>query len=123
MGMKASSNHYGFINGAGGPSKRNGGQKFELNIQLFAKMPKNPAQLKHIMANRTGHLPNTKKNKKLLQRISKNKRNYIGSDGHGNKIYSRVIKGKEYWVYERNGIIQNGGVNIKTFRYHKKGGK
>ena len=34
-----------------------------------------------------------------------------------------VFDGKEYWVYERNGIIQDGGVNEENFRFHQKGGK
>lgn len=116
MGMKSKSGHFG--NGAGGPSKRNG--NFKLNIQQFAKMPKQKAQVKHIMAEREGHLPNTRKNRNILEKLSKESKHYKGGDGHGNKVFSKVIKGREYWVYVRSGIIQNGGVNEQgKFKYNK----
>ena len=60
---------------------------------------------------------------KYVLKISDDKKNYIRSDPRGFNVYSKVINGKEYWVHERNGIIQNGGVNTKEFYYHKKGGK
>ena len=122
MGMKASSLHYQFSSGAGGPVSRQG-RHFKLNIQYFAKMPKQRSQLMHIMRKAEGHLPNSLKNRKILERLSNSEKNFIRKDGNGNKIYSKVIGKKEYWVYERNGIIQNGGVNIKNHRFHKKGGK
>jgi len=121
MGMKSKSAH--FSSGAGGPSVRKGGLSFKLNIHLFGKMPKQKSQIKHIMANREGHLPDSRHNRKILEKISSDSSNYKFQDNNGNKVYSKIIKGKEYWVYSRNGIIQNGGVNIKTFRFHKKGDK
>ena len=121
MGMKSKSAHFG--SGSGGPSKREGGSKFKLNIQQFAKMPKQRAQVMHIMAKREGHMIDTPENRRILEKISDDKRNYIRSDPRGFNVYSKVINGKEYWVHERNGIIQNGGVNTKEFYYHKKGGK
>lgn len=119
MGMKSKSGHFaGSI--AGGPSNREGGLGFKLKIQLFAKMPKQRAQIKHIMADREGHVSNSSKNRKILERVSSDSRNYKGGDGHGNKIYSKIIKGKEYWVYVRSGIIQNGGANEPgQFKFHK----
>ena len=121
MGMKSKSAHFG--SGSGGPSKREGGSKFKLNIQQFAKMPKQRAQVMHIMAKREGHMIDTPENRRILEKISDDKRNYIRSDPRGFNVYSKVINGKEYWVHERNGIIQNGGVNTKEFYYYKKGGK
>ena len=121
MGMKSKSAHFG--SGSGGPSKREGGLNLKLNLQLFAKMPKQRAQVMHIMAKREGHMIDTPENRRILERISDDKKNYIRSDPRGFNVYSKVINGKEYWVHERNGIIQNGGVNIKEFYYHKKGGK
>ena len=126
MGMKSKSGHFG--NDTGGPSIRQGGFPFKLNAQLFAKMPKQRAQVKHIMADRKGHLPNSRKNRKLLESISHDSKNYIGKDTNGNKIYSKIINGNEYWVHVRRGIIQNGGCNGLNFRHHtiegrKKNGK
>ena len=119
MGMKSKSGHFG--NGAGGPSKRKG--NFKLNLQMFAKMPKQRAQIMHIMADRPGHMIDTPQNRKILEKISSDKRNFIRSDSRGFNVYSKVVNGKEYWVYERNGIIQDGGVNTSNFKHHKKGGK
>lgn len=119
MGMKSKSAHFG--NGVGGPSTRKG--KFKLNIQLFAKMPKGRAQIMHIMSDRPGHMIDTPENRKILENISDDKNNFIRSDPRGFNIYSKVVNGKEYWVYERNGVIQNGGVNYDNFKHHKKGGK
>lgn len=121
MGMKSKSAH--FVSGSGGPSKREGGLRFKVNLQYFAKMPKQRAQVMHIMAKREGHMIDTPENRRILEKISDDKKNYIRSDPRGFNVYSKVINGKEYWVHERNGIIQNGGVNIKEFYYHKKGGK
>ena len=122
MGMKSKSGHFSG-SGAGGQSKRNGGMLFKLNAQLFAKMPKNKAQINHIMAERNGHIKNNSKNRQLLEKITKDSKNYKGKNKHGNKVYSKIIKGEEYWVYTRNGIIQNGGSNGRDYKFHKKGGK
>ena len=119
MGMKSKSAHFG--SGSGGPSKRIGGLNINVNLQYFAKMPKQRAQVKHIMGNRKGHLPDSRKNRRILERISSDSSNYKYKDKNGNKIYAKIIGGKEYWVYSRGGIIQNGGVNVGEFRYHKKG--
>lgn len=126
MGMKSKSAHFG--SGAGGPSTRLGSHP-KVNLQFFAKMPKQRAQIKHIMANRKGHMPDTKKNRNKLEKISSNSSNYVRSDPRGFKVYSKVSNGKEYWVHVRRGIIQNGGINMPgEFKYHlnngfKKGGK
>ena len=122
MGMKSKSGHFAG-SGAGGPSKREGGLRFKLNVQLFAKMPKQRAQIKHIMAERQGHLKDSSKNCALLEKVSKDSKNYKGIDKHGNKVYSKIVKGNEIWVHTRNGTIQNGGSNGRNYKYHKMGGK
>ena len=121
MGMKSKSAHFAGSN-AGGPSTRQGGLSFRLNLQQFAKMPKHKDQLNHIMANRKGHIPNSKKNQKLLVSISRDSKNYIGKK-NGNTIYSKIVNGEEYWVHVRKGIIQNGGSNGKNYRYHNNEGR
>ena len=120
--MKRNSNHFHTNNGGGGPSNRTGKAPFKLDLQLFAKMPKQRAQIMHIMRSSEGHLIDTPQNRKILENLSDDKSSFKGMY-HGNNVFSKVIDGKEYWVYERNGIIQNGGVNIDNFYYHKKGGK
>ena len=120
MGMKSKSNHFG--GGSGGVSTRKGGLPFKLNAQLFGKMPKQRAQIKHIMADRQGHLPNSSKNRKTLEKISRDSKNYIEKK-HGNTVYSKIINGNEYWVHVRRGIIQNGGSNGKNYRYHTSEGR
>ncbi len=129
MGMKASSNHFS-IGGAGGMSKRKGGLKFKADLQLFAKMPTKRAQIMHIMAKRKGHLIDTPANRKILETISDNESNYIFTNHNGNRVYAKVVNGNQYWVYTRNGIIQDGGVNkpgehrdfksIKSYKRRKK---
>lgn len=120
MGLKRNSNHFPSKNSAGGPSKREGGIKLKLDLQLFGRMPKNDSQIKHIMRNSEGHLLDTPKNRKTLETISSDKNNFIGTNKHGVDVYAKIIKGIEYWVYVRNDIIQNGGVNKNKFRYIKK---
>lgn len=109
MGMKSKSAHFG--SGSGGPSKREGSLKFKANLQMFAKMPTKRAQVMHIMANRKGHLINTPENRKILETISDNESNYVFTNHNGNRVYAKVINGNQYWVYARNGIIQDGGIN------------
>lgn len=114
MGMKSKSGHFG--NGSGGPSKRIEMHP-KVNLQFFARMPKQRAQIKHIMAERQGHLSNSSKNRKTLEKISRDSKNYIEKK-HGNTVYSKIINGNEYWVHVRRGVIQNGGSNGKNYRYH-----
>ena len=109
MGMKSKSAHFG--SGSGGPSKRQGGLIFKVDLQFFAKMPTKRAQIMHIMANRVGHLIDTPANRKILETISDDENNYIFTNHNGNRVYAKVINGDQYWVYSRNGIIQDGGVN------------
>lgn len=120
MGMKSKSAHFG--SSSGGPSKRNGGLRFKGNLQLFAKMPKERSQIKHIMADRKGHIPNSSKNRKILEKITRDSKNYIEKK-HGNTVYSKIINGIEYWVHTRRGVIQNGGSNGKNYRYHNAEGR
>ena len=120
MGMKSKSGHFG--SGSGGASKRLGTHP-SVNLQFFAKMPKQRAQIKHIMASRAGHITNSRKNQKLLEKVSRDSRNYIGKSEYGNTIYSKIINGNEYWVHVRRGIIQNGGSNGHNYRHHDSEGR
>lgn len=110
MGMKSRSPHFSG-NNAGGPSFREGGFKFKIDLQTFAKMPTGRAQVMHIMADREGHLADTPTNRKILETVSDDEKNYVYTNINGNRVYSKVINGNQYWVYARNGVIQDGGVN------------
>ena len=110
MGMKSRSPHFSG-NNAGGPSFRNGTFQFKVDLQAFAKMPTGRAQVMHIMADRKGHLIDTPANRKILESISDDEKNYLFTNNRGNRVYSKIINGTQYWVYTRNGIIQDGGAN------------
>ena len=105
MGLTANSNHFKGTNGA------RKGLFLDLNIQLFAKFPKNESQIKHILRNAQGHLINNASNRTLLISLSKDKSAYQGRDKNGNDWYSKMVGSKQLWVVVRKGIIQNGGLN------------
>ena len=49
----------------------------------------------------------------MLENIANNKSNYLGVDLFGNQVYSQMqSNGSQIWVYVRNGVIQNGGMNV-----------
>ena len=120
MGMKSKSAHFAG-SGAGGLSTRTG-HRPNVNLQFFAKKPKQRAQIMHVMADRKGHLTNTNKHWKILEKVSRDSKNYIGKN-HGNTVYSKIINGNEYWVYVRRGVIQDGGSNGIHYRYHTNEGR
>ena len=76
------------------------------------KLPSNDAQIKHILRKAEGHIEDTPENRALLESVANNSENYKGTDMHGNRWYSKTLPdGKQIWVYVKNGIIQNGGIN------------
>lgn len=120
MGMKRNSNHFHTNNGGGGPSNRTGKAPFELDLQLFAKMPKQRAQIMHIMRSSEGHLVDTPQNRKLIVDMTNEKEAYLGINIHGNEVYSKTVNGIQYWAYVRNDIIQDAGANYSKHRDFKK---
>jgi hypothetical protein len=81
--------------------------------QLEAEFPPNNSQLDHIFRNDVGHLSeDTVVNRSiLLNAISPN--NFITTNQFGNQVYASLLDdGTEVWVYVRDGIIVNGGVNL-----------
>ena len=114
MGMKSKSGHFG--SDTGGPSIRQGGLRFKLNVQMFGKMPKQRSQIMHIMRESEGHLADTPHNRKIIVDITNDKKNFLGLNKHGNEVYSKTINGVQYWAYVRDGIIQDGGANYTNHR-------
>lgn len=83
---------------------------------IDAVFPKNPGQLMHIFRNATGHLAvdNLVNRDILLKTVSPD--NFKTINKNGSLVFTRIIAdGTEVWVYVRDGIIQNGGVNQMPF--------
>lgn len=76
------------------------------------KMPPNDSQIKHIMRDRDGHLPDTPDNRKSLVDLANDMSAYKGKDQNGCEWSSRILDdGSQLWVKYRDGIVQNGGLN------------
>ena len=76
------------------------------------KLPPHDDQIKHIMADRPGHLPDTPENRKKLVDLANDIRCYKGTDIKGNNWhYKEIEDGSQLWVEIRDGVIQNGGIN------------
>lgn len=93
------------------------GRRFELNIQLFAKMPTNEAQIKHIMANREGHFIDTLQNRKKLEDVTNDKNNFMGKDFRGHEWYSKNTNEGQIWVHVYKDVIIDGVINKTTIPY------
>lgn len=91
------------IEKGGGAAGGNGGIK---------KLPSKPSQLKHIFANRPGHIPDTEANRALLESVANNPNNYVGTDSMNTQWYSQMLPdGTQAWVRVWNDTISNGGIN------------
>ena len=77
------------------------------------RFPSQESQIKHIFRDVKGHLPDTVENRMMVISTARNEANYIGTCIHGNKWYARSLgDGRQCWVTVRDGLIQNGGINI-----------
>lgn len=87
------------------------------------KLPEQESQLAHIFNNRTGHIPNTPENLQLLVDTANDWKNYQGTDEHGNAWHIVLQEDKsQVWARSQNGIINEGGVNIKPRPWDKDTG-
>ena len=111
MGLTANSNHFKGTNGA------RKGQLLELNIQFFAKFPKNESQIKHIMRSDIGHLNDTSINRRKLEKLTDDESNYLGIDSFGKKWYAKQTKQGQLWASVHNGVISDGGLNKEPVNY------
>lgn len=94
---------FGYVSTEKGRGSAGGG-----NISL----PKNASQLKHIFAERDGHVPDTPKNRKKLIELAKDQSKYLGKDKHGNSWHAEITgDGKQWWVRFREQTINEGGLN------------
>ena len=86
-------------------------------------LPKGDSQIKHIFGKREGHLPDTPYHRKQLKDLANNQGYYKGVDKRGNTWHIKIMKdGSQLWVQHRNGIIQNGGKNLKPIKWDKETG-
>jgi RHS repeat-associated protein len=78
---------------------------------LKAIFPGQQSQIEHIFRDAPGHIPDTVKNRTLLT-DTVDPSNFIMVNQFGNNVYAQLqVDGTEIWVYSRNGVIVNGGIN------------
>ena len=88
------------------------GASAQSGVSGNARFPVDSSQIKHIFGNRKGHIADTPANRTLLTDTA-NPANFKGLDMYGNRVYTKTLSnGSQSWVTVRNGIIQNGGVNL-----------
>ena len=93
----------GMISKGGGAAGGNGGQN---------RLSSKPSQLKHMFADRPGHLPDTPENRALLESVANNPNNYLGTDSMNTQWYAQIQSdGSQVWARVWNGSIFNGGIN------------
>ena len=93
----------GMITKGGGSAGGNGGQN---------RLSSKPSQLKHMFAERPGHLPDTPENRTLLESVANNPNNYLGTDSMNTQWYVQIQSdGSQIWARVWNGSIFNGGIN------------
>ena len=78
-----------------------------------ARFPEQRAQMMHMFRNAPGHIADTPANRQLLLNTANNARNFVDIDRFGSRVYTQMLaNGNQVWVYVRNGVIQDGGVNL-----------
>ena len=94
------------------------------NILLWpVSLPDNQSQIKHIFRDATGHIPDTANNRQLLLSTSNDLDALLGTDRFGNVWSAKILSnGSQAWVQSRNGIIQNGGINLVPFIFNDQTG-
>ncbi len=74
--------------------------------------PEKDGQIKHIFADRHGHVEDTPENRKILLETAQDIRNYIGTDARGNDWYQKNLPaGNQVWVKIRGNRVDNAGIN------------
>ena len=87
------------------------------------KLPENNAQIKHILRNDDGHLPDTAENRKMLADLANDEHYHVGKDMWGNDWHVRMNSdGTQDWVRHRNQEINDGGKNVVPRPWHERTG-
>lgn len=70
------------------------------------------SQLRHMFADRPGHLADTVENRALLESVANNPDNFLGIDSMNTQWYAQIqADGSQVWARVWNGSIFNGGIN------------
>ena len=95
------------------PTSENGTSDATMRVNNKTnKLPQNDAQLKHIFADRPGHIIDTPENRLLLERIANDKACYVGTDKRGCTWYALIGEdGSQVWVRCWGNTIDNAGIN------------
>lgn len=76
------------------------------------RLPQNRSQQKHIFAERSGHLPDTPRNRQAVMELINDPASKVGTDSRGNTWYSSIqADGSQLWASVRNGVLQDAGKN------------
>ncbi len=87
------------------------------------RFPDGDSQLEHIFEDRPGHLPDTPENRNLLIDVADDPAATLGTDRFGNEWSARTLDdGTQAWVQTRDGIVQNGGLNLEPRTFNSDTG-
>jgi hypothetical protein len=76
-------------------------------------LPTNRAQLLHIFREAEGHLTNTPENQQTIVDLVNSRDYYVGTDATGRQWFGlQKSDGTQIWAVVRNGVVQNGGLNM-----------
>ena len=96
----------------GGGTSPTGNSGGEGDSATRNKLPPNDSQLKHMFAERKGHIPDTPENRQLLEDVANDPNCYLGTTSPGLRWYARMREdGSQVWVTVYDHTIQNGGIN------------
>lgn len=92
-----------------------------------AKLPTGESQLKHIFADRSGHIIDTLENRQLIESVANNVKDFTGVDARGRAWFSRIQDdGSQVWVKvfksDTTHIISDAGVNKIPLPFDKDRG-
>ena len=96
----------GRFNGTLGSPRRAEGERSAANF------PANPSQIRHMFADRDGHLADSPATRERVKELVNRAEHYLGRDKWGNEWYAQIdAEGHQLWAVVRDGTIQNCGLN------------